>query len=104
LLADMTIALYAAECTLLRTLKHLTSGTEASNQLRLDITRAWCRALPETIERLGSSVLAAAVEGDALHLPLAALRKLTRVTPINRVALKRQIAAAAIESERYPLG
>jgi len=102
LLADMSIALYAAESALLRTLKHLTSGT--SDQLRLDITRAWCSALPETIERLGSTVLAAAVEGDALHIPLAALRKLTRVTPMNRVALKRRIATAAIESERYPLG
>jgi alkylation response protein AidB-like acyl-CoA dehydrogenase len=102
LLADMTIALYAAESALLRTLKHLTSGT--SEQLRLDITRAWCNALPETIERLGSAVLAAAVEGDALHIPLAALRKLTRATPMNRVALKRRIATAAIESERYPLG
>jgi hypothetical protein len=103
-LADMAIAIYAAESALLRTLKHLESHHGNADQLRLDITRAWCRALPEQIERLGSTVLAVAAEGDALHTPLAALKKLTRATPINSVALKRRIAAAAIEAERYPLG
>jgi alkylation response protein AidB-like acyl-CoA dehydrogenase len=103
-LADMAIAIYAAECTLLRTLKYLASHNGNAAPLRLDITRTWCRALPEQIERLGSTVLAAAAEGDALHTPLAALKKLTRSTPINSVTLRRRIAAVAIEAERYPLG
>jgi hypothetical protein len=36
-------------------------------------------------------------------MPLAALKKLTRVTPVNGVVLKRQVATAIIEAERYPL-
>lgn len=102
-IADMAIELYAAESALLRTLKHHASGDEHANALRLDMTRSWCRELPEKIERLGANTLAASVEGDALSMPLAALKKLTRVTPVNGVTLKRNVAAAIIEAERYPL-
>jgi alkylation response protein AidB-like acyl-CoA dehydrogenase len=102
-IADMAIELYAAESALLRTLKYLNSGAHPASPLRLDITRSWCRELPEKIERLGIKVLAASVEGDALATPLAALKKLTRVTPLNGVTLKRSVAAATIEAERYPL-
>ncbi len=102
-IADMAIELYAAESALLRTAKYLASGDDASKGLRLDITRSWCRELPEKIERLGAKALAASAEGDALATPLAALKKLTRVTPVNGVTLKRNVAAAVIEAERYPL-
>jgi hypothetical protein len=102
-IADMAIELYAAESALLRTLKYLNSGAHQASPLRLDITRSWCRELPEKIERLGIKALAASVEGDALATPLAALKKLTRVTPLNGVTLKRSVAAATIEAERYPL-
>ncbi len=102
-LADMAIEIYAAECALLRTLKHLGNSNDTAD-LRLDMTRAWCRTLPAKIERLGSTTLAASAEGDTLSTTLAALRKLTRATPVNSVALKRRVAAATIEVARYPLG
>jgi alkylation response protein AidB-like acyl-CoA dehydrogenase len=103
MIADMAIEIYGAESALLRTLKYLSSEAGDPDSFRLDATRAWCRALPEKIERLGASTLAAAVEGDALTTPLAALKKLTRVTPVNTVAMKRRVAALMIDAERYPL-
>ncbi len=103
-LADMAIEIYAAESALLRTMKYLDGNDESTAQFRLAITRAWCNNLPEKIMHYGSTILAASAEGDALHTPLAALRKLTRATPINSVALRRQVATIALESERYPLG
>jgi hypothetical protein len=75
MIADMAIEIYGAESALLRTLKCLSSAAGDPDGFRLDVTRAWCRALPEKIERLGASTLAAAVEGDALTTPLAALKK-----------------------------
>jgi hypothetical protein len=99
LIADMAIEIYAAESALLRTLKALARGNATA--LRLDMTQVWCRTLPEKIERLGTTILAAAAEGDALTTPLAALKKLTRTTPVNSVALKRRVAAGVIASERY---
>jgi alkylation response protein AidB-like acyl-CoA dehydrogenase len=103
-IADMVIEVYAAESVLLRTLKHLHQKLPESTQLCLDLARGWCRHLPDIIDRLGSTVLAAAVEGDSLHTQLAALKKLTRSVPYNSVVLKRRVAAAALEAERYPLG
>jgi alkylation response protein AidB-like acyl-CoA dehydrogenase len=103
MIADMAIEIYGAESALLRTLKYLSSEAGDPDSFRLDATRAWCRALPEKIERLGASTLAAAVEGDALTTPLAALKKLTRVTPVNTVAMKRRVAALMVDAERYPL-
>jgi alkylation response protein AidB-like acyl-CoA dehydrogenase len=102
-IADMAIELYAAESALLRTRKYINVGDRQASSLHLDITRSWCRELPEKIERLGTKVLAASAAGDALATPLAALKKLTRVTPLNSVALKRSVATAIIEAERYPL-
>jgi alkylation response protein AidB-like acyl-CoA dehydrogenase len=103
LVADMAIEIYAAESALLRTLKHL-QHANGTDQLRLDFTRGWCRAVPEKIQRMGSTILAATAEGDTLSTQLAALKKLTRAVPYNSIALKRRVAAAAIEGERYPLG
>jgi hypothetical protein len=34
---------------------------------------------------------------------LSALRRFTKHTPVNAVALRRKIAARVIEAERYPL-
>jgi alkylation response protein AidB-like acyl-CoA dehydrogenase len=104
LIADMAIAIYAAESVMLRTMKQMQRQDGTSDQLRLDLTRGWCRTLPEKIERMGSTALAAAAEGDMLATQLAALKKLTRCIPSNLIALKRRVAAAAIEAERYPLG
>ncbi|MDH3598473.1 MAG: acyl-CoA dehydrogenase family protein [Candidatus Tectomicrobia bacterium] len=103
MIADMAIEIYTAESALLRTLKCLSSEAGDPDGFRLDMTRAWCRALPEKIERLGASTLAASAEGDALTTPLAALKKLTRVIPANTVAMKRRVAAIMIDAERYPL-
>jgi alkylation response protein AidB-like acyl-CoA dehydrogenase len=104
LIADMVIEIYAAESVMLRTLKHVLRANGTSDPLRLDLARDWCRQLPEKIGHMGSTVLASAAEGDTLSTQLAALRKLTRSMPYDRVALKRRVAAAAIEAERYPLG
>ena len=103
MIADMTIEIYTAESAMLRTLKYDATDNCNADDFRLDATRAWCRALPGKIEPLGASTLAAAAEGDALTTPLAALKKLTRVTPVNTVAIKRRLAATMIETERYPL-
>jgi alkylation response protein AidB-like acyl-CoA dehydrogenase len=104
MLADMVIAVYAAESTLLRTLKHCPQPGGGAEPLRCDVTRSWCRTLPEKIATLGNTLLAATLEGDALQTQLAAVRKFTRTLPYNSVAVKRRIAAAAIAAEQYPLG
>lgn len=103
MIADMAIEIYSAESAVLRALKCSAPGNGEADDFRLDATRAWCRDLPGKIERLGTATLAAAAAGDGLTTPLAALKKLTRVTPINAIAIKRRVAATMIATERYPL-
>jgi len=42
-------------------------------------------------------------EGDALRIPLAALRRALKVTPVNTVALRRRLTEATAERGRYIL-
>lgn len=43
-------------------------------------------------------------EGDTLRTYLAALKRVTKRETLNTVALRRQVAGAAIEQGVYPLG
>ena len=47
------------------------------------------------------TALAAMADGDTLRTLLAALRRLLKVTPINTVALRRQLADATVERRTY---
>ena len=49
-------------------------------------------------------LLAAVEEGDTLRTLLAALKRFTKRDVCNTVALRRQVADAAIEQVAYPLG
>ncbi|HXF81283.1 MAG TPA: acyl-CoA dehydrogenase, partial [bacterium] len=57
-------------------------------------------ALPR-IDGLARTVLAAAQEGDTLRTALAGLRRFLRFTPLNTVALRRQIAERQIAQGGY---
>ncbi len=48
------------------------------------------------------AALAAMAEGDTLRTLLAALRRLLKVTPVNTVALRRQVSDAVVAGKKYP--
>jgi hypothetical protein len=48
------------------------------------------------------SALAARADGDVLRTLLAALRRVLKITPVNTVARRRQIADAIVERKAYP--
>jgi alkylation response protein AidB-like acyl-CoA dehydrogenase len=98
-LADMIIEIYAMESALLRAKKALTKGSNA--KLKISMVAAYTREAMARIEGYAKEVLAAMEEGDTLRTQLAVLRKLTRFQPINTKTLKRSIAAAVIDSEKY---
>jgi len=53
------------------------------------------------IEDYATQILVAMETGDTLTTYLSALKKLARLTPINTIAARRQIANAVIEAEKY---
>ncbi|HSV33556.1 MAG TPA: acyl-CoA dehydrogenase family protein [Pyrinomonadaceae bacterium] len=99
--ADIIIDTYAMESAILRTLKMAAAKGENAASPYLDMTRAFCNDAVERIEAHAKNTLAAMAEGDELRTLLAALRRFTKMTPINTVAVRQRIANAMIEANRY---
>ena len=57
----------------------------------------------QRIETAARNALAAMAEGDTLRTLLAAHRRIHKVTPINTVVLRRQLAAAVTSRGGYML-
>jgi butyryl-CoA dehydrogenase len=57
----------------------------------------------DRIETSARRLLAAVDEGDVLRTYLAVLKRFTRRDALNTVALRRQVARAALEAGGYPL-
>jgi len=56
----------------------------------------------DRLDILAKKGFAAIAEGDTLRTQLSALKKLSRFTPVNTIALRRKIADYTIKAGRYP--
>ncbi|MGZ0086994.1 acyl-CoA dehydrogenase family protein [Geobacillus sp. YF-1] len=100
-IADIVSNVYAMESVLLRTEKAIQASGEEKNKQKVLYTQIFCQEAFNEIEAHAKETLVAVEQGDTLRMMLAALRRLTRHTPINVIAKKREAAAALIEAERY---
>jgi len=99
--ADIIMDTFAMESAILRARKMAGVQGEEAVALQLDMTRVFCNDAVERIEAGGKNTLAAMAEGDELRTLLAALRRFTKMTPMNTVAARQRIANAMIEANRY---
>jgi len=99
-LSDIAMEVFAMESSLLRCRK-LTSSSKGENVL--DICAVYLRDAVARIERFSRTVLSACCEGDVLRKRLATVRAHADHTPVNSIALRRQIAARLLYSERYTI-
>ncbi len=102
-LADMAADVFNMEAAILRTEKAIAKDGEAKNNQKLLYTQVHTQEAFNRIEADAKEILIAVEEGDNLRMMLSSLRKLTRHTPINVIAKKREIAKAIIEKESYVL-
>ena len=100
-IADIIIDTYAMECAILRTQKLVASESEDSAARYIDMTRVFCNDAVERIEARAKNTLAAMAEGDELRTLLAALRRFTKLTPMNTVVARQRIADVMIEANRW---
>ncbi len=98
-LADLVIDAYLAESALLRA--RAAQSRPADAALHLAVATACVHEAAGRVELSARSALAALAEGDALRVQLAALRRLLKLTPANLVAVRRQIADAAVAKGGY---
>jgi hypothetical protein len=99
--ADITIDAYAMESAVLRAQKLAAAKGEAAAARYLDMTRVFCNDAVERIEARAKNTLAAMSEGDELRTLLAALRRFTKLTPMNTVAARQRIADVLIKANKY---
>jgi len=97
-LSDIAMEVFAMESGLLRTKKLTLSG---KGENALDICAVYLRDATTRIEAFSRTVLSACSERDVLRKHLATVRGYADHMPVNSVALRRQIAARLLSSERY---
>lgn len=100
-LADMVAEVYNMEAAILRTEKAISKDGEDKNKQKLLYTQVYAQEAFNRIEADAKEILIAVEEGDSLRMMLSSLRKLTRHTPTNVIAKKREIAKKIIEEEKY---
>jgi hypothetical protein len=102
LISDMVIEVFAMESALLRAMKTMEKLGEERSQIQKAMVRVYVNDAFDRVEGFAKQAMAAIAEGDTLRTQLSALKKLTRFTPINTVALRREIADGVIKMGRYP--
>lgn len=101
MLADIMISIFAMESALLRTQKMIERSGEAKSRLAVLMTTAFIHEQFGSIEDLAKVILSAMESGDTLRTQLSVLKKLGKRSPVNLVALKREVAAKVIDEEKY---
>jgi alkylation response protein AidB-like acyl-CoA dehydrogenase len=99
--ANIIMDTFAMESAILRTQKMAAAQGEQAVTQYAEMTRVFCNDAVERIEAEAKNTLAAMAEGDELRTLLAALRRFTKMTPMNTVAARQKIANAMIEANRY---
>jgi alkylation response protein AidB-like acyl-CoA dehydrogenase len=99
--ADIITDTYAMETAILRTQKLAASQGEEAAARYIDMTRVFCNDAVERIDAHAKNTLASMSEGDELRTLLAALRRFTRLTPMNTIAARQRIADVMIKANKY---
>jgi alkylation response protein AidB-like acyl-CoA dehydrogenase len=101
--ADIAMEAYALESVVLRTQKRARRDGDDKARLHEAAVRCFAQDALDRIETSARRLLAAVEEGEALRRSLRALERFTARELQNTVALRRQVARAALEAGGYPL-
>ena len=100
-IADIIMDTYAMETAILRARKLAASQGENASERYLDMTRVFCNDAVERIEAKAKNTLAGMSEGDELRTLLAALRRFTKLQPMNTIAARQRIANDLIAANKW---
>jgi len=101
-ISDIVIEVFAMESALLRAMKTFEKFGDEKSQIQKAMVKVYVNDAFDRVESFAKQALAAIAEGDILRTQLSALKKLTRFTPVNTVALRREIADFVMKTGRYP--
>jgi alkylation response protein AidB-like acyl-CoA dehydrogenase len=100
-IADIIMDAYAMESAILRAQKLAASQGDEAAARYIDMTRVFCNDAVERIEARAKNTLAGMAEGDELRTLLAALRRFTKLTPMNTITARQRIADVLIGANKW---
>jgi len=101
-ISDMVIEVFAMESALLRAMKSMEKIGDEKSRIQKAMVKVYVNDAFDRVEGFAKQAFSAISEGDILRTQLSALKKLSRFTPVNTVALRREIADYVIKVGRYP--
>lgn len=100
-IADVIMETFAMETAILRARKLVAAQGEDSVARYIDMTKVFCNDAVERIETQAKNTLGGMAEGDELRTLLAALRRFTKLQPMNTIAARQRIAADLISANKW---
>jgi alkylation response protein AidB-like acyl-CoA dehydrogenase len=100
-IADIIMDAYAMESAILRAQKLAAAQGEDAAARYIDMTRVFCNDAVERIEARAKNTLAGMSDGDELRTLLAALRRFTKLTPMNTITARQRIADVLITANKW---
>ncbi|HXL81395.1 MAG TPA: acyl-CoA dehydrogenase family protein [Pyrinomonadaceae bacterium] len=100
-IADVIMDAYAMESAILRAQKLAASQSEEAAARYIDMTRVFCNDAVERVEARAKNTLAGMADGDELRTLLAALRRFTKLTPMNTITARQRIADVLITANKW---
>ena len=90
------------ESGLLRALKKMAKATDEKAQIQKAMVKVYVNDAFDRVASYARQALAFIAEGDPLKTHLTALAKITDYTPVNVIALRREVANYTTKLGRYP--
>jgi alkylation response protein AidB-like acyl-CoA dehydrogenase len=101
-LANVAMEIYAMESSLRRAQRIAAlRGAEAA-AVMADAARAFIYDATDRVEKEARRAVAAVAEGDMLRIQLGAVKRFAKREAVDTIALRRNVAAVVLASERYP--
>ena len=100
-IANIANQLFAMESVVLRTEKALARDGFDKAAQKVLYTEIFVQEAFAEVEKEAKETIIGSVEGDDARMLISALRKLTRFTPYNLIAKKRQASVKLIAAEKY---
>jgi hypothetical protein len=98
--ADILMDTFAAESVLLRA--SAAAASARGEGVHEATARTFVNDAAVRVEMAARTTLAGMTEGDTLRTMLAVLRRVIKLTPVNTIALRRNIADAVAQRKGYP--
>jgi hypothetical protein len=102
LIGDMAIEVFAMESGLLRALKTMGKSNDEKAQIQKAMVKVFVHDAFDRVAHYARGALAAIAEGEMLKTQWTTLDTITRLTPVNTIALRRTIADYVVTRGRYP--